>query len=201
MRCLLRVDRPSNGSWGPLLGQEGPLEGRYEPLIGQKVPLVANRSLLWVHSPGFLVGRVDIWLRHILWLTVLWYLAWRVNIRKWCGRFEHFLDVWGFPKPFLSIPWIKNIRKVYDYVTYMIIKWILKNLAWRVNMKKGVVNLSIFQKSGDFRNLSIRFLGSNNIRKEYDYVTYDHKMDFEKFSLMRQHEKRAWSIWALSGKV
>ena len=44
-------------------------------------------------------------------------------------------------------------------------------------MKKGVVNLSIFQKSGDFRNLSIRFLGSNNIRKEYDYVTYDAPID------------------------
>ena len=74
-------------------------------------------------------------------------------------------------------------------MSHMIIKWILKNLAWRVNMKKGVVNLSIFQKSGDFRNCSIRFLGSNNIRKEYDYATYDHKMDFEKFCLMRQHEK------------
>ena len=86
-------------------------------------------------------------------------------------------------------------------MSHMIIKWILKNLAWRVNMKKGVVDLSIFQKSEDFRNLSIRFLGSKNIRKEYDYVTYDHQMDFEKLSSVRQHEKRAWSIWALSGKV
>ena len=58
-------------------------------------------------------------------------------------------DVGGFPKPFHSIPPVKQ-------------------------HKKGVWLCHVF---------------------------YDHKMDFEKFSLTRQHEKRAWSIWELSGKV
>ena len=55
--------------------------------------------------------------------------------------------------------------------------------------KNSVVDLSTFWKSEAFQNHFIRFLGSKNIRKVYDYVTYDYKMDFEIFSLTRQHEK------------
>ena len=55
--------------------------------------------------------------------------------------------------------------------------------------KNGVIDSSTFWMSEAFQNPCIRFLGSKNVIKVYDYVAYDYKMDVEKFSVTHQHEK------------